>query len=695
MIKRGLYVIVFLVLIGIVSGATSVSQNGVTWTFNRDYSVGQFANGDYWVVGPVTITSITPNFDGSNNGWEVNPVSNGQQGYDSECTNFYASLVPSLPYTASPGDSIMKTIDSGTDRPCLRTAAILTVVDSVPPGNGADVFRPPFVGENKPYYYVSDLQTQLLPSLDPVANAPSLDWVEDRFVRVQVDYEQGTMGRRIRPSDHMPDYGSAVGKDNGDGALRLMLNDPINNKMPALIAYVQYGIDLHHAILNGQTWPDGGGYNPGRKLPLTFAAVLLDHQSMKNQVIDADFFQEDTMIQVGQGGRALFGEVISEQTYLDYIAGCPQSNTRQWADPYGYIDGGCPTDSYQSCCLSQPWKSSAIAVHLMPEMKSLWDNRPAVFDYVDRWVEHGTWTLPDPYNRFPDKHGIDTDGGHYGSAFAGAMWDAYRYYTPEPCTGYCCPSGYTCSSPTSGTCSSGTCCLNQVSCTSTTQTCSQLGGSCCSSGQTCSGSFQSSSDCGALCCVGGTCQTPSNFLPEQIIEAEEGVISSMQTGSGSGESGEYVYTPTSFSGSVSYIFDIVQAGQYRIDSNINSQGSDGSNSFYVVLGSYDPQTPRDDEYIYATLVTDVFVWDNVSLIGSGTIEEPEFDPMVWDLTADTHTFTFYGREIGTWLDQIILKKLGDDCVDFLELVQIINDWKADNVQMSDVMDAISLWRAGC
>ena len=37
-----------------------ISQFGITWTFDKDYTVGQFANGDYWVVGPVTIIEITP-----------------------------------------------------------------------------------------------------------------------------------------------------------------------------------------------------------------------------------------------------------------------------------------------------------------------------------------------------------------------------------------------------------------------------------------------------------------------------------------------------------------------------------------------------------------------------------------------------------------------------------------------------------
>lgn len=37
-----------------------ISQYGITWTFDTEYEYGQFANGDYWVLGPVTITRIEP-----------------------------------------------------------------------------------------------------------------------------------------------------------------------------------------------------------------------------------------------------------------------------------------------------------------------------------------------------------------------------------------------------------------------------------------------------------------------------------------------------------------------------------------------------------------------------------------------------------------------------------------------------------
>ena len=38
----------------------SVSQHGVTWRFQEKVRVGRFVGGDYYVVGPVTVISISP-----------------------------------------------------------------------------------------------------------------------------------------------------------------------------------------------------------------------------------------------------------------------------------------------------------------------------------------------------------------------------------------------------------------------------------------------------------------------------------------------------------------------------------------------------------------------------------------------------------------------------------------------------------
>ena len=38
----------------------SVSQYGITWTFARPARVGQFINGDWYVVGPATVAALDP-----------------------------------------------------------------------------------------------------------------------------------------------------------------------------------------------------------------------------------------------------------------------------------------------------------------------------------------------------------------------------------------------------------------------------------------------------------------------------------------------------------------------------------------------------------------------------------------------------------------------------------------------------------
>src|SRR4030042_5064348 len=83
----------------------SISQYGITWTFDKEYQYGQFANGDYWVIGPVKIVKITPESkailgtttisgftpgSGPNasirimNGSVINPAPGNGQAYDNE-----------------------------------------------------------------------------------------------------------------------------------------------------------------------------------------------------------------------------------------------------------------------------------------------------------------------------------------------------------------------------------------------------------------------------------------------------------------------------------------------------------------------------------------------------------------------------------------------------------------------------------
>ena len=41
------------------SAVTSISKDGVTWTFAAPVVAGQFVTGDFWIVGPATVTAIS------------------------------------------------------------------------------------------------------------------------------------------------------------------------------------------------------------------------------------------------------------------------------------------------------------------------------------------------------------------------------------------------------------------------------------------------------------------------------------------------------------------------------------------------------------------------------------------------------------------------------------------------------------
>ncbi|MGA8519120.1 MAG: hypothetical protein WB735_13465, partial [Pseudonocardiaceae bacterium] len=395
---------------------SSVSQYGITWTFDRAYPSGQFANGDYWVLGPVQIVMMTPPATSGRNGWMVNPVG-FTQGYDNRTQLngaspvYNAALQPRLPYVANPGSSVIKAISVdptlATCRPCLKTAAVLTVVGSVPPENGRSTFRPPYFGTAKPMISTASMRLDLLPSLvPPQSEGPieSLSALTDRFKRVQLDHVLPTwLGDNMHPADNMPNYGASIGRDTGDAALRLMLNEPLKTKLPAVITYVQYGIDTYYTLLGGMKWLGEGGHGNGRKLPITFAAVLLDDPAMKRAVSEGPAtksFGEDDQVYFssranGGSGQVLWGAECTEAQYWTKIT--TNNGRRDCRDPYGYVDGGGAEigQAYQFCCTSKEWKGTALALHLMPGLGVVWNN-PYFMLYVDRWVNFGVWAQPDP-----------------------------------------------------------------------------------------------------------------------------------------------------------------------------------------------------------------------------------------------------------------------------------------------------------
>ncbi len=421
--------------IGETIETNQVTQYGITFFFDDLYTVGKFANGDFWVktdseTGKVVITGIIPDFMFVDdyrwiNGWEVNPAAGTKvgHGFCSEFVGFDLELVPDLPYSAGPGESILKSVrsdvparkDQSSDRceKCLKTMVVLTVVAEPPPGNGSLVFRPPYVATNKPYYYVDSMRTDLLPSVEPAGIPPTLQQIARNYKMVQVEHTGRSMGYDMRPLDNFVNsvYGGAVGSRYGEAALRLMLNDPLEDKMEALINFTQMSIDFYHSTLEGRDFGAGGGHQPGHILPLAWFAVMLGDDEAKNYVKNEaviktwehDFLQPS----IRDSTRALYGSEdnvfgsFEPYRYWNYItldlAPTNMSNIC-YPDPYGYIDGGGslnrPLSSYQTT-MSGVWQGVAAAGVIMPELAEMY-NHPLLFDYVERWFTEGQLTQPDP-----------------------------------------------------------------------------------------------------------------------------------------------------------------------------------------------------------------------------------------------------------------------------------------------------------
>jgi hypothetical protein len=196
----------------------------------------------------------------------------------------------------------------------------------------------------------------------------------------------------------------------------------------------------------------------------------------------------------------------------------------------------------------------------------------------------------------------------------------------------------------------------------------------------------------------GSCTARDAFFPDIIIEAEKGkIVSPMQLGaSASGDS--YVYTATGMQGSASYAFSITRPGRYIMA--IRALSADGGeNSYFIGLDTEAAQ--GNDYYQYNMPISQAFAWSNVTRWGNG-ISSAEFNPMVWDLAAGTHTFTIYGRETNTLLDAITLKSICheadtdcDGCIEQAELMQYIQLWKSGQATLTNLMEAIRLWKQGC
>lgn len=395
---------------------SSITQYGITWNFNGSYEVGQFATGDWWVVGPVTITSVSPSPTGTRNGSSVNPMPN-RQGYDSRGGRYNTTDNVTFPYTLQVNHCLVSS-DSRAEGVairnigCLQTQAVLTAVSSA---QSASALRPSYAGTYKKYFNTSQIQWSLLPDLTPPGSEPDGAALAALLDPPRIDHIGSWLIQDSCAGDNWtnivshPCYGRDYSKTISAAALFSLLDDP--DRDDVVLALIQIGIDNYGVLRAGGKWPADGGHESGRKFPIILAGILLNDADMLSVGVSYDdtFFGEDGQTYYGVGNIARFGQdcPASKQGYFQN--GCSGSGSKDCRDPNGTSDG-CP--DYRNCCTSSTWVGEALTV-LALNGKAIWSH-DAFFDYVDRWMDGD----------------VSGSGGGAWDDFSDDMWLLYRDDVP-------------------------------------------------------------------------------------------------------------------------------------------------------------------------------------------------------------------------------------------------------------------------
>ena len=422
-----------------------VTQYGFTWEFDAQYQVGQFINGDWWVVGPVTIVSITPawtedtDIPGIASRWRNGTMSNpvpiapdflmhgfdthlwenkgaGGQWYDKDLNIADPLGIHGLPYTAQPGESLVSTksfknIQTTNGRQQIRKAAILTVV----PNGKNGKFRPGYAGSTKVYHDEDDIDWSLLASLDPdpemggLGDMESWSTLSSYLQKPWIDFAQshGAWASVMHPQQNMPEHSDVMARQINAVAVAVHTNFSNEEKEPALINLIQLGIDYYSVASNGgdELWPGSGAQSSGRKWPILFAGLMLDDQNMLA-------LAADTNVLFGEDGTTFYvawddideDQIVDEEDgevsggfggFCAADIGLPEWGTKHAFDPSDdraswvtNVASVCwpfdtTTQNYRLSGTANTWFGAALACRIMGA-ESDW-NHDAFFDYLDRY----------------------------------------------------------------------------------------------------------------------------------------------------------------------------------------------------------------------------------------------------------------------------------------------------------------------
>jgi hypothetical protein len=468
----------------------SVEQYGITWTFAKPAPVGQFINGDWYVVGPVTVVQIDPEpqygkdvpadqvdpKDGDSkkpvdrrvrNGSMLNIPPQQDVAWDSAQKGcFNGALAAHLPIEMKPTDSLASSISyrvedtemangqavsrrTHHDNCPSRLAALLTCVSEPLP---ADAFRPGYCDRSGKIYLARDLKRELLPTLPPFDRQPDALVLAMRMQKPWINV--GTFGFD-EPMENIPGhYGQMICQDVGDAGLVLCTSIAPEKKERLLVNLVQVGIDYWGAIKSGHPgWVCWGGHGSGRKFTIVFAGALLGDDAMAN--VSASFpkasFGEDEQTAYGDcftGAKVVF----TGHSGIDEATGIGRDFARQ-GNPWGPYEHKHPStwnseqyrsEAYRRANTSACWVAEALVLRIM-HLEPQW-HHDAFFDYVDRWMNEDDVPVRAETAKSCPSAGQKNDltdprkdychEGYSGERWVRPVWDKYRTLSPAPQDGW-------------------------------------------------------------------------------------------------------------------------------------------------------------------------------------------------------------------------------------------------------------------
>lgn len=446
--------------------ASSVTQYGITYTFSETQAVAQYPTGDWRVLGPVSITSITPastqasgvylddpaawgpswvhgaTRNPGNRSWTPGGLIATNKGNQSQGLNQVPSITGygGTPYSHSanqdPGatgvpldvstGTVMKFVSrdgqGGRGAPYKATRpggldmAVLTVVDDL---GAANALRPGVPAADTSHHFIeSDWDLSIFnnfakPSAAPTA-AAAIAAVQRAFA---LQFTDSVNSENAHAYNNHPSYGREIAKSVHTTALALHCDYTSAEKIAMLNGLYGLAIDTHERMIEGGDCqvPSGGG-NGWKKSVLCIVRAALRNASATAKLAEMaaicnaqqNFgFAEDKQI------REVTAAVIA--TPREYLLGRALDPYVDWMEgAYDFTSGGT-TLSSGGTNWSAPYRDEfgsgafggALAVMMTTGARALW-NRDPLFQYWTTFY-HTEQRLgfvgPGGTNQIPTFHG--------------------------------------------------------------------------------------------------------------------------------------------------------------------------------------------------------------------------------------------------------------------------------------------------